>query len=112
MKITKDKLVRIIQEEIAIHKASQLNESIDVETLEILQAAIKQTYQELTIPTDIDQTYANTGEPVSKDPKVMHQKAVEFIMSEVTDAIEEEMKSEVEMDLSEDGHDDVLAARS
>ena len=110
MKITKEKLAQIIKEEVEAYKASQLSESIDVETLKILQAAIKQAYQEMTTPTDVDQTYANTGEPVSKDPKVMHQKAVEFIMSEVTDAIEGEMKSEVEMDLDEDGHGDVPSA--
>ena len=88
MKITKKRLQQIIQEEVNSHKASQLNESIDVETVDNLEAAIKQAYQEMTTSTDVDQTYADTGEPVSKDPEVMHQKAVEMIMqivSEVTD---------------------------
>jgi len=103
MKITKQRLQQIIQEEINSHKASQLNESIDAETFQNLGAEVVAAYQQMTTPTDVDQVYADTGEPVSKDPEVMHQEAVKMIMHMVNDAIESAMKSEVE--LSED--DDV-----
>jgi len=85
MKITKQRLQQIIQEEINSHKASQLNEGIDVEIIDNLEAAIGAAYQQMTTPTDVDQTYADTGEPVSKDPEVMHQEAVQMIMRIVTD---------------------------
>ena len=107
------KAAQIIKEEVEAYRVSQepqIDESIDKETLDILKAVVKQTYQELTIPTDVDQTYADTGEPVSKDPEVMHEKAIEFIMSEVADILDKELESEVEMDLDEDGHDDVPSA--
>ena len=85
MKITKQRLQQIIQEEINFFKASQLNESIDMDTLENLEVAIKMAYEEMTTPTDVDQTYAGTGEPVSKDPRDMHDKAVEFLKGVVED---------------------------
>ena len=85
MKITKQRLQQIIQEEITSYKASQLNESIDADVLEKLEAAIGAAYNQMTTPTDVDQVYADTGEPVSKDPEVMHQEAVEMIMHIVTD---------------------------
>jgi hypothetical protein len=78
MKITKQRLQQIIQEEINSHKASQLNESIDVETIQNLEAAIGAAYQEMTTPTDVDQTYADTGEPVSKDHKICMIKQSSF----------------------------------
>ena len=93
MKITKQRLQQIIQEEVNSHKASQLNESIDVETVDNLEAAIKQAYQEMTTSTDVDQTYADTGEPVSKDPEVMHQKAIEMIMQIVSDVTDPRFQS-------------------
>lgn len=108
MKITKQRLQKIIQEEINSHKASQLNESIDVDVVKDLEAAIGKAYNQMTTPTDVDQVYADTGEPVSKDPKEMHKKAVEMIMHMVNDAIEGAMESEVE--LNEDGHTDIPSA--
>ena len=113
MKITKERLTQIIKEEVEAYKVSQepqVNEGIDEETLQILKAVVKQTYQELTIPTDVDQTYADTGEPVSKDPKVMKQKAIEFIMAEVEHILDKELEDEVQVDLEESGHDDVPSA--
>ena len=89
MKITKQRLQQIIQEEINSFKASQLNESIDVDVLEALEAAIEKAYNQMTTPTDVDQVYADTGEPVSKDPRVMHDKAVKFITGEVMDIIKQ-----------------------
>jgi hypothetical protein len=108
MKITKQRLQQIIQEEINSHEASQLNESIDVETVENIDSAIQAAYREMMIPVKQDQTYADTGEPVSKDPKEMHKKAVEMIMHMVSDAISGAMESEVE--LNEDGHTDIPSA--
>jgi hypothetical protein len=105
MKITKSRLKEIIKEELQVTLTNEeagdmfgeevqleldsqeepLGESIDVRTIDNLEAAIKEAYEELTTGTDIDQTYADTGEPVSKDPTVMHQKAVELIMQVVSD---------------------------
>ena len=53
MKITKQRLQQIIQEEINSYKAAQLNESIDMDTLENLEVAIKMAYEEMTflLPT-------------------------------------------------------------
>ena len=113
MKITKERLAQIIKEEVEAYKVSQepqVNEGIDEETLQILKAVVKQTYQELTIPTDVDQVYADTGEPVSKDPEVMKQKAIEFIMAEVEHILDKELEDEVQVDLEESGHDDVPSA--
>lgn len=110
MKITKQRLQQIIQEEITAHKASQLNESIDMDTLENLEVAIKLAYEEMTTPTDVDQTYAGTGEPVSKDPQDMHDKAVEFLMGVVEDVAKGEMPSSPRT-INEDGHGDVESSR-
>lgn len=109
MKITKQRLQQIIQEEINLFKASQLNESIDMDTLENLEVAIKMAYEEMTTPTDVDQTYAGTGEPVSKDPRDMHDKAVEFLKGVVKDVASGEMTSSPRT-INEDGHTDVPSA--
>jgi len=105
MKMTKARLKQIIREELQVvltneeagemfgeevqeeleQQDEQLDESIDVETIQNLEAAIGAAYQEMTTPTDVAQTYAGTGEPVSKDPQDMHDKAVEFLMSVVKD---------------------------
>ena len=109
MKITKQRLQQIIQEEINSYKALQLNESIDMDTLENLEVAIKMAYEEMTTPTDVDQTYAGTGEPVSKDPRDMHDKAVEFLKGVVEDVASGEMTSSPRT-INEDGHTDVPSA--
>jgi hypothetical protein len=109
MKITKQRLQQIIQEEVTSYKASQLNESIDVDTLENLENAIRVAYEEITTPTDVDQTYAGTGEPVSKDPQDMHDKAVEFLMSIVKDVVSGEMLGSPRT-INEDGHTDIPSA--
>ena len=110
MKITKQRLQQIIQEEINSHKTSQLNESIDLDTLENLEVAIKMAYEEMTTPTDVDQVYAGTGEPVSKDPRDMHDKAVEFLKGVVEDVASGEMTSSPRT-INEDGHGDVESSR-
>jgi hypothetical protein len=96
--------------------ASKLNESIDVDTLENLEAsvtpelanAVMIAYKEMTTPTDVDQVYANTGDPVSKDPRVMHDKAVEIIGEIIFD--QSKKTDQDEMALNEDGHSDVPSA--
>ena len=49
-------------------KVQQLDESIDVDTLENLEVAIKMAYEEMTTPTDVDQVYAGTGRACFKGP--------------------------------------------
>ena len=110
MKITKQRLQKIIQEEINSFKASQTNESIDLDTLENLEVAIKMAYEEMTTPTDVEQVYAGTGEPVSKDPRDMHDRAVEFLKGVVEDVASGEMTSSPRT-INEDGHGDVESSR-
>jgi len=109
MKITKQRLQQIIQEEINYYKASKLNESIDMDTLENLEVAIKMAYEEMTTPTDVDQVYADTGKPVSKDPQDMHKRAVEFLIDVVEDVARGEMPSSP-ITINEDGHTDIPSA--
>jgi len=95
MKITKEKIKEIIKETLKDlaeehcpdedKEGKQLDESIDVATVEKLEAAIAEAYGEMLTPTEQDQTYADTGEPVSKDPKVMHERAVDMLMGVVRD---------------------------
>ena len=120
--MTKARLKQIIREELQVvltneeagemfgdEVQEQLDESIDVDTLENLEVAIKMAYEEMTTPTDVDQVYAGTGEPVSKDPQDMHDKAVEFLKSVVEDVARGEMTSSPRT-INEDGHTDVPSA--
>ena len=120
--MTKARLKQIIREELQVvltneeagemfgdEVQEELDESIDVDTLENLEVAIKMAYEEMTTPTDVDQVYAGTGEPVSKDPQDMHDKAVEFLKSVVEDVARGEMTSSPRT-INEDGHTDVPSA--
>ena len=120
--MTKARLKQIIREELQVvltneeagemfgdEVQEELDESIDVDTLENLEVAIKMAYEEMTTPTDVDQVYAGTGEPVSKDPQDMHDKAVEFLKSVVEDVARDEMTSSPRT-INEDGHTDVPSA--
>ncbi len=109
MKITKARLKQIIAEELSKAQGNKVNESIDMDTLENLEVAIKMAYEEMTTPTDVDQVYAGTGEPVSKDPQDMHDKAVEFLVGVVEDVARGEMTSSPRT-INEDGHEDVPSA--
>jgi len=109
VKITKQRLEQIIQEEINSFKASRLNESIDVDVLEALEAAIEKAYNQMTTSTDVDQVYAGTGEPVSKDPQDMHDKAVKFLLGFVEDVTSGERLNSPRT-VNEDGHTDVPSA--
>ena len=97
-----------VQEELE-QQDEKLDESIDVETIQNLEAAIGAAYQEMITPTDVDQTYAGTGEPVSKDPQVMHDKAVEFLVGVIKDVTSGEMLGSPRT-INEDGHEDVPSA--
>ncbi len=90
MKITKRQLRKIIKEE---RERLLLSESVDVKDIMDLESAVRNIYGQMTTQTDVDQTYAGTGEPVSKDPRVMHDKAVKFITSEVMDIIKQVQKA-------------------
>ena len=90
MKITKRQLRKIIKEE---RERLLLSESVDVKDIMDLERAVRNIYGHMTTQTDVDQVYAGTGEPVSKDPRVMHDKAVEFITSEVMDIIKQVQKA-------------------
>ena len=98
------------------NELSGLNESIDVSTLEKLEAsvtpelanAVMIAYKEMTTPTDVDQVYANTGDPVSKDPQDMHDKAVEMIGEIIFD--QSKKIPQDGMRINEDGHTDVPSA--
>ena len=109
MKMTKARLKQIIAEELSKAQGNKVNESIDMDTLENLEVAIKMAYEEMTTPTDVDQVYAGTGEPVSKDPQDMHDKAVEFLVGVVEDVARGEMTSSPRT-INEDGHTDVPSA--
>ena len=89
MKISKRQLRQIIKEEKA---RLRLVESVDVQDIMDLERAVRNIYGHMTTTTDVDQVYADTGEPVSKDPRVMHDKAVKFITSEVMDIIKQAQK--------------------
>lgn len=89
MKITKRQLRQIIKEEKA---RLLLSESVDVKDMMDLEQAVRNIYGHMTTQTDVDQVYADTGKPVSKDPRVMHDEAVKFITGEVMDIIKQVQK--------------------
>jgi hypothetical protein len=109
VEITRDILKALIKEELSKVKKPDINESIDVDVLEALEAAIEEAYNQMTTPTDVDQVYAGSGEPVSKDPQVMHDKAVEFLLGFVKDVASGERLNSPRS-LNEDGHSDVPSA--
>ena len=129
MKITKARLKEIIKEELQVtltneeagemfgdevqeeleQQDEQLDESLDMDKLETLEVAIAEAYNQMTTPTDVDQVYAGSGEPVSKDPRDMHDKAVEFLKGVVEDVASGEMTSSPRT-INEDGHTDVPSA--
>ena len=109
MKITKARLKQIIAEELSKAQGNKVNESIDVDTIKALEAAIAEAYSQMTTPTDVDQVYAGTGEPVSKDPQDVHDKAVEFLLGFVKDVASGE-RFDSPRTINEDGHEDVPSA--
>ena len=129
MKITKARLKQIIREELQVtltneeagemfgdevqekleQQDEQLDESIDADVLKALEAAIEKAYNQMTTPTDVDQVYADTGEPVSKDPQDMHDIAVKFLVGFVKDVTSGEMLGSPRT-INEDGHSDVPSA--
>jgi hypothetical protein len=98
------------EEEMYESTQSTLKESLDMDKLETLEVVIKDAYDQMTTPTDVDQVHAGTGEPVSKDPRDMHDKAVEFLKGVVEDVASGEMTSSPRT-VNEDGHGDVESSR-
>ena len=109
MKITRERLVQIIKEEVEAHKASQPNESIDVSEMEEFEVYIKEiadllkmTYEQLfkgASPTvGTPQTKADTGEDVTDD--TAHEDAKAIILDLLGDAIDEFKQGPPEADAS------------
>ena len=114
MKITRERLAKIIKEEVEAHKASQPNESIDVGEMDEFEAYIKEiadllkmTYEQLfkgAAPTvGTPQTKADTGEDVTDD--TAHEDAKEIILDLLGDAIDEFKQGPPE--IHEYGHEDI-----
>lgn len=106
MKITKQRLQQIIQEEINSHKASQLNESIDVEDVryvEELAQSLRNVYGAyvtgLQPDLKIPQTRARDGAPVTGENA--HEEAKEMILDTIGEVIDTFERGET--GLNEDG---------
>jgi len=115
MKITQERLLKIIQEEVEIYKASQLNE-VDVDELEDAEAYIKEiadllksTYETFfkgaAPAVGTPQTKADTGEPVTD--QTAHEDAKGLLLDLLEKAID---KFQEKDSMHEDGHDDVPSA--
>jgi hypothetical protein len=116
MKITKQRLQQIIQEEINLHKASQLNE-LDVDELEEAELYIEKIaplfrdtyntfYKSAAPAVGIPQTKAGTGERVTD--QTAHEDAKGLLLELIGSAIDGFQQKEPE--LNEDGHTDVPSA--
>ena len=121
MKITKQRLQQIIQEEITAHKASQLNESMDLDEIDRVEGYLKEiadllrgTYDDLykahAPAVFTPQTKAGTGEKVTE--KTAHKDAKNFILTTLGEHIDgfEKKDPQEEPQLNEDGHTDVPSA--
>jgi hypothetical protein len=118
MKITKQRLQQIIQEEIDSHKASQLNESMDVDEVEEVEGYLKEmsdllrgTYDQLykahAPVVGTPQTKADTEEDVTEGSA--HEDAKDFILSTLAEHIDGFQQKKPEY-TNEDGHTDVPSA--
>ena len=111
MKITKQRLQQIIQEEINSHKASQLNESIDVEDVryvEELAQSLRNVYEEYVagLQPDLKTPQTRNGIPVTGENA--HEEAKEMILDTIGEVID--TFEEGEAGLNEDGHADIPSA--
>ena len=117
MKITKQRLQQIIQEEIETYRASQINE-LDVSELEEAKLYIKEiadllrstydTFFESAAPAvGTPQTKADTDEPVTD--QTAHEDAKGLLLELLGDAIDEFQQKKPEY-TNEDGHTDVPSA--
>ena len=115
MKITKQRLQQIIQEEIDSHKASQLNE-LDVDELEEAELYIEKiapllrdtynTFFKGAAPAvDTPQTKAGTDEPVTD--QTAHEDAKGLLLELIGNAIDGFQQKD---SVNEDGHTDVPSA--
>jgi len=111
MKITKQRLQQIIQEEINSHKASQLNESIDVEDVryvEELAQSLRNVYGAYVtgLQPDLRTPQTRDGAPVTGENA--HEEAKEIILDTIGEVID--TFEEGEAGLNEDGHTDIPSA--
>jgi len=111
MKITKQRLQQIIQEEINSHKASQLNESIDVEDVryvEELAQSLRNVYGAYVtgLQPDLKTPQTRDGAPVTGENA--HEEAKEMILDTIGEVID--TFEEGEVGLNEDGHADIPSA--
>jgi hypothetical protein len=115
MKITKQRLQQIIQEEITSHKASQLNE-LDVDELEEAELYIEKiapllrdtynTFFKSAAPAvGTPQTKADTDEPVTD--QTAHEDAKGLLLELIGNAIDGFQQKD---SVNEDGHTDVPSA--
>ena len=116
MKITKQRLEQIIQEEINSFNASQLNESMDVDEVEEVEEYLKQmsdllrgTYDQLfkahAPAVGTPQFKADTGEDVTEESA--HNDAKDFILRTLAEHIDEFQQKD---SVNEDGHTDIPSA--
>ena len=116
MKITKQRLQQIIQEEIETYRASQINE-LDVgeleeaelyikEVVDLLRSTYKTFFKSAAPAVGTPQTKADTGEPVTD--QTAHEDAKGLLLELLGNAIDEFQQKESE--LNEDGHSDVPSA--
>jgi len=91
MKITKQRLQQIIQEEINSHKASQLNESIDVEDVryvEELAQSLRNVYEEYVAGLQPDLKTPQTRDGVPVTGENAHEEAKEMILGTIGEIID------------------------
>ncbi len=111
MKITKQRLQQIIQEEINSHKASQLNEGIDVEDVryvEELSQSLRNVYGAYVTGLQPDLRTPQTRDGVPVTGENAHEEAKEMILDTIGEVID--TFEEGETGLNEDGHTDIPSA--
>ncbi len=111
MKITKQRLQQIIQEEINSHKASQLNEGIDAEDVryvEQLAQSLRNVYGAYVTGLQPDLRTPQTRDGVPVTGENAHEEAKEMILDTIGEVID--TFEEGEAGLNEDGHTDIPSA--
>ena len=111
MKITKQRLQQIIQEEVNSHKASQLNESIDVEDVryvEKLAQSLRNVYGAYVAGLQPDLKTPQTRDGVPVTGENAHEEAKEMILDTIGEVIN--TFEDREAGLNEDGHTDIPSA--
>jgi len=111
MKITKQRLQQIIQEEINYYQASKLNEGIDVQDVrfvEELAQSLRSVYGAYVTGLQPDLRTAQTRDGVPVTGENAHEEAKEMILETIGEVIDTFEQGEA--GLNEDGHTDVPSA--